>query len=259
MGMIRSMLIAFSMYSRIPVPRFEWKKEDMKYSLCFLPPVGAVIGVVFYAGLYLADILALPLISKICILSLIPLLVTGGFHVDGYLDVMDARRSYKPSEDKLKILKDPHIGAFAVISFCIYALIWTGCLAVILEKSEGMMNLPLASVFVLSRAGAAISSITMKKAREDGMLRDETYLAGKKEAGIMIAVFVICVSALCFYDAYAALALAAAFIVFYAYYGHMAYKEFGGVTGDTAGYFVCEGELAGIFALAVLCLIRCRG
>ena len=41
--------------------------------------------------------------------------VTGGFHIDGFMDTMDAFHSYKPREEKLAILKDSHIGAFAVI------------------------------------------------------------------------------------------------------------------------------------------------
>ena len=43
--------IAFSMYSKIPMPSSEWSKENMKYALGFLPLVGAVIvigGVVGY-------------------------------------------------------------------------------------------------------------------------------------------------------------------------------------------------------------------
>lgn len=44
MHILKSLVIAFSIYSKIPVPQFEWKEEDMKYMLCFFPWVGAVIG-----------------------------------------------------------------------------------------------------------------------------------------------------------------------------------------------------------------------
>ena len=37
---MRAAIIAFSMYSRIPMPMFEWKEEDMKYAMCFFPLVG---------------------------------------------------------------------------------------------------------------------------------------------------------------------------------------------------------------------------
>ena len=44
MSVIKSFFIAFSIYSKIPVPQFAWKEEDMRYTLCFFPWVGAVIG-----------------------------------------------------------------------------------------------------------------------------------------------------------------------------------------------------------------------
>ncbi|MBP3925899.1 MAG: adenosylcobinamide-GDP ribazoletransferase, partial [Clostridium sp.] len=39
-----SFVIAFSMYSRIPMPRVEWTKERMRYALCFFPWIGVLIG-----------------------------------------------------------------------------------------------------------------------------------------------------------------------------------------------------------------------
>ena len=48
MGIIKPFFIAFSLYSQIPVPQFEWKEEDMKYMLCFFPWIGVVIGVLLF-------------------------------------------------------------------------------------------------------------------------------------------------------------------------------------------------------------------
>ncbi|MCD8323673.1 MAG: adenosylcobinamide-GDP ribazoletransferase, partial [Clostridiales bacterium] len=38
------MAVAFSMYSKIPVPQIKWTKENMRYALCFFPLVGVVTG-----------------------------------------------------------------------------------------------------------------------------------------------------------------------------------------------------------------------
>ena len=35
MNLIGSFVIAFSMYSRIPMPRMDWTEERMRYALCF--------------------------------------------------------------------------------------------------------------------------------------------------------------------------------------------------------------------------------
>lgn len=42
--MIKPLLIALSMYSKIPVPKTEWTDDGMKYALCFFPVVGLVEG-----------------------------------------------------------------------------------------------------------------------------------------------------------------------------------------------------------------------
>lgn len=56
----------------------------------------------------------------------IPLLVTGGIHMDGYMDTVDALSSHQSVEKKLEILKDPNAGAFAVIYCGIYLLLSLG-------------------------------------------------------------------------------------------------------------------------------------
>ena len=43
-----SFKIAFSMYSRIPMPRSEWTDENKSYAMCFFPWIGAVIGLLSY-------------------------------------------------------------------------------------------------------------------------------------------------------------------------------------------------------------------
>ena len=53
MNLIRSFFIAFSMYSKIPMPRTDWTKESMRYAMCFFPVIGAVIGACFIFGIYL--------------------------------------------------------------------------------------------------------------------------------------------------------------------------------------------------------------
>ena len=61
MHIIKAMIIAFSTYSKIPMPQFEWKEEDMRYSMCFFPWVGAVIG----ALVLVASAICLPLRNKV--------------------------------------------------------------------------------------------------------------------------------------------------------------------------------------------------
>ena len=126
MQIIKSMIIAFSMYSKIPMPQFEWKDEDMKYVLCFFPWVGVVIGGLVYLWKMICDRFEIGILCYTLVGTALPLLITGGFHVDGFMDTMDAFHSYQPREKKLEILKDSHIGAFAVIMLGMYGFIYAG-------------------------------------------------------------------------------------------------------------------------------------
>ena len=45
-----SFKIAFSMFSKIPMPQAEWTEENMKYMLCFFPFIGTAIGIVLLAA-----------------------------------------------------------------------------------------------------------------------------------------------------------------------------------------------------------------
>lgn len=98
-----------------------------------------VIRGIEYALWMLADRFQLPVFAETLFWAAVPLLITGGFHVDGFMDVQDAFNSYKPKEEKLKILKDPHIGAFEVISLGILVLLYISFTYLLLETKNNKM------------------------------------------------------------------------------------------------------------------------
>ena len=79
MRIVKAMIIAFSMYSKIPMPQFEWKDEDMKYMLCFFPWIGAVIGGCIYFWGMICEKYEISLLCYTLIGTAIPLLITGDF------------------------------------------------------------------------------------------------------------------------------------------------------------------------------------
>ena len=130
MKVLESIVVAFSMYSKIPMPHIEWNKENMKNVLCFFPWVGAVAGVLVWLWFRVSDQLGFGVMLRASVAVLIPVLVTGGIHLDGLLDTADALSSWQTRERRLEILKDSHAGAFAIIVCCGYFLaafgIWGG-------------------------------------------------------------------------------------------------------------------------------------
>lgn len=87
-----SFKIAFAMYSKIPMPRADWEKENMRYMMCFFPFVGIVIGALMVSWSFLSGKLGVGDSLRGVIYVLIPVLVTGGIHLDGLLDTADADR-----------------------------------------------------------------------------------------------------------------------------------------------------------------------
>ena len=241
MTVIKSLVIAFSIYSKIPVPQFAWKEEDMKYMMCFFPWIGGVIGLLLYGWCMLCRQLSIGNLCATLMCGAIPLAVSGGFHVDGFLDTMDAFHSYQPRERKLEILKDSHIGAFAVIMFALYGLVY---LAAFSEIKDMRLLSVVCAGFFLARGLSGIAVFTFPKAKKEGMVN--TFEESGKQKTVTVSLMLQCIACVVFMlvrgGALGGWITLAALLSF-GYYYWKTKKELGGMTGDTAGYFVviCEG------------------
>ncbi|MBR0225074.1 MAG: adenosylcobinamide-GDP ribazoletransferase [Thermoguttaceae bacterium] len=251
MTWIRSLIVAFSLYSRIPMPQFEWREGDLKHNLVFLPWVGAVVGALVYASMAFFERVSIPLVAQVAIVSAIPLIVTGGFHVDGFMDVQDALRSYKSREEKLEILKDPRVGAFSVICLLTYSLVWTASLAIALEDDPQIVAPIFALSFFVVRALSGALALTLRRARNDGALAMETRDAGNVDLWLLACQATLGAATMIWLDAVSGVACVLALALFTARYRRLCYREFGGVTGDTAGYYVTVGENVVLTTLAI--------
>ena len=240
MPVIRSLLIAFSTYSRIPVPQVEWNEENRRYSMCFFPLVGLVIGLLLWGWTALCGSLKIGMFLQGAVAALLPLAITGGIHMDGYMDTTDALASWQPKEKRLEILKDSHTGAFAVMGCAGYLLLS----AAIYAEADASAGIRLVGVFVLSRALSAFALVRMKNARQNGMLNDISKAAEKRMVTLSGCVYaVLCLILWAVSGGWIAPACVLASALCYFCYQHMAYKQFGGVTGDLAGWFLQITEL----------------
>ena len=238
---------AFSMYSKIPMPHTEWDKETMKYFLCYFPLIGVVIGALMLGWDYLHGLAFDSDILRASILVLIPVAVTGGIHVDGYLDTSDALSSYKSMEEKLEILKDSHTGAFAIISGILYFLVLFG-----LYAETGTEELRVLAIgFVLSRAMSGLAVVTFRMAKNTGLAASFSEMAVKKRVAVEMVLYIaVCCIAMAVIDPLTGcMRILGAFVAFF-WYHSMAYRKFGGITGDLAGFFVQVCEL--LMALAAV-------
>ena len=122
MRLFESLLIALSTYSAVPVPQLDWNEKNMRYAICFFPAVGVLCGAALWLWAVLAQATGMSGVLFAAIAACLPILVTGGIHMDGYLDTVDALSSHQTREKKLAIMKDANCGAFAVIYGGVYLL-----------------------------------------------------------------------------------------------------------------------------------------
>lgn len=243
MYIFKSFLIAISTYSRIPVPQklIEWDEKNMRYSICFFPFIGVVLGLVLILWYHIAELLEFNNIIFAAIATVLPVFVTGGIHMDGYCDTIDALSSYQPAERKLEILKDPNAGAFAVIKACIYYILYFAMMTQI--SYNGIIIVSIG--FVISRSLSGLAVINFKSAKGSGLATMFKKAAHKNIATVVLLfIFTTCVTGLViFFDIYLASAAVICACIVFLYYRYIAYKKFGGITGDIAGYFLVMCEL----------------
>ena len=178
MSLLRSFCIAFGMYSKIPMPKFEWNPKDMRYTMCFFPLISIPIALLVLLWFYLCQWLHIHSFLFACILTAIPVLVTGGIHLDGYCDTVDALSSRQPREKKLEILKDPHTGSFAVLFCCLYFLLYAGFATEIAGNLYSVLLLMCS--FFLSRCISSFAVVTFRSAKSSGLLHTFTDAAQKR-------------------------------------------------------------------------------
>lgn len=247
-----SLNIAFSMYSRLPAMQCDWSEETMKYVMCFFPWIGIVIGVLCVGWNALAGWLGLTGPLRTIILMLIPVVITGGIHLDGMLDTADAMSSWRPMEKRLEILKDSHAGAFAIITCVVYFFLVYG----VLDLVQGELIPVYFFTFIVSRSLSGFSVVTFPKASANGTVAGFAKNAQTRIIQVTVISYVILCGIIMLWisPVYGAAALIGAGGTF-AWYHHMAMKNFNGINGDLAGCFLSVCELIMPFAMVAVKLV----
>lgn len=242
MAWVRSACIALSMFSKIPVPTLEWDEKSLRWVMAFFPLVGAVVGLAFFTWNALCLQLQLGPFLRGAGFAVLPLWITGGIHMDGFCDTVDAVASRASKEKKLEILADPHLGAFAAIWACVYILAFA---ALASELGTDRATLACAALlFVLSRSLSALAVLLLPGAKSGGLAHTFSQGALQKPvvAALLVLVGLLAALLLFFGRVAGGVMLAGAALVLF-YYRRLALRSFGGITGDLAGWFLQMCEL----------------
>lgn len=246
---LNGVVMALSMFTVIPMPQV-WDETAFVWVMPAFPLAGAVIGAIWYGVALLLALLGAPPALYACVLLLAPLLLSGFIHMDGYMDTCDAVFSRAPLEKKRAILKDSHVGAFAVIAFGVYmALGWAALHGALERGADARLFL---FIPVLSRCVAGFALLTARPISDTGF--GATFRKGTTR---IHTLFVAALALLCVVTGYAVCgprvlyalgslllggALAAMYVI----------RQLDGISGDLCGFIVTVGELCALLALAAM-------
>ncbi|UNL95944.1 adenosylcobinamide-GDP ribazoletransferase [Paenibacillus polymyxa] len=136
---------AFQFLTRLPVKaELDFSPELLKRSASYYPLVGVIIGIIVWGIAALTAMVLPPLPCAILTLA-VWVWLTGGLHLDGWMDAADALFSYRSRERMLEIMKDSRVGAMGVIA-CVLLLMLKAALlyTVLVEQNvSGLLLLPM--------------------------------------------------------------------------------------------------------------------
>ena len=290
MKLLTGFLMTWGNFCSLPCPVKRWDDNCKSLMLGFLPTIGLVIGLL-WAGIYVGLVyLSFPFLVVSFILAFLPFSLCGFMHMDGFMDCSDAIMSRRPLEERQRILKDTHTGAFAVISAVFMILGYFAFISTAASMGMDFVNIVIITVLSRSIAGlevllsrplgtsqyAALADISVSEADETGEtsaadeadVTEETDMteeaaetkqkptaATKKQGIILLIIQLIIYTASGFLAStfYPSTALVYGAVVIGTFIAiTYAKKQLGGMSGDIAGYGIVWGEFCGV-AMLVFC------
>ena len=252
--MLGSFIIAWSMYSRVPCLRFSGQRTDAVYHVLFSPDRRSDRRLNRGVFLSVRGAGSGNLVDSPDRYGAAAFYDRGNPY--GWISGYDGCQKILSAEGKkLEILKDPRAGAFAVIGCGTYLLFYAALFSELDQRSVLLFS----GAFLTERALSGMSVVSFPMAKKDGLAASFSQAALKRTVRLVMALYLMAGAA--YFLAMGKvlfgsilpgwLCILAAGAVF-AWYYRMACREFGGITGDLAGYFLQVCELL-LLAVCVLC------
>jgi adenosylcobinamide-GDP ribazoletransferase len=247
MKFMKGLLINIQFFTAIPITlELPMDKGHLRKAVQAFPLLGLIQGIIYSAFLYLSlEYTPFSHLAIAFLLWLVTILLTGGIHLDGWMDASDAYFSYQDQGKRLEIMKDPRTGAFGVLSI----LVLLSCRFLFIYEStakvENILFIMIAAIPFLSKSVMGVLLLTVKSAKNEG-LGTLFQSAAKPKAlwaypiyvvGLLFLVFLLMKEFLFI----SLLILVAACCLFF--FRRKAVKWFGGITGDVLGAAVEGTEL----------------
>jgi len=243
-NLIDALFMCFGMFTTLPMIYRPWDEKLRPLMSACLPVVGFAVGGFWLLAAYLCGAWGVHPALGAALITAIPALITGAIHIDGYMDTADAVLSWRPLEKRLAILKDPHVGSFAVIAIVALGVFTYGAAFALMESGNAIF--PLLLIPVVSRCCSAFCISMLKPLGHSEYAAEKNMLPAWSGIGFAaVAVLLSIISG--WHGLLAVLGVIAA----YALTMRKCHKLLEGFSGDLAGCALCIGECVGLIILAL--------
>jgi adenosylcobinamide-GDP ribazoletransferase len=249
MRYLKGLYMAVGMFTGIPLPFYIWDEKLMPLMVAALPLVGLIVGGLWWGIGLIFTAFEPPAMLAAAILAVTPFFAAGFIHLDGYMDTSDALLSRRPMADRLCILKDPRVGAFAVVMLAVLFLLQFAAMYTVI--GGGYLAL-LIVICVISRGCSAFSILALRHMPQSNYA---AMLGATRVAPHRIFVIIAVLGAMSLATLYAGiigLIVALSVILSYGLAMRKVFKSFNGVSGDLLGYALIISELCGLIALGLI-------
>lgn len=235
--------LSLQFLTRIPVPvKCPWNKGTSRWALRCYPLTGMFLGVILVLIVFLLQGVLPSWMLALLILTLW-IWITGGLHLDGWMDVADAVGSNASLEKKWEIMKDPRVGSFGILSL-LFLVVWKAAFIYLLLNESYKNMICCLIILACSRGIAVYLMYLFPTAQQEGL----AFEWKKNLTRIDLIVAFLPIAALfLFFPEY--LILLPSYIVFTWWYGHWMMKHFKGSNGDLLGTAIEGGELCGLIVM----------
>ena len=238
--------MAWGMFCAIPCPVKKWDQAQYPAMLLCTPLIGLMIGGLWAAFGYVSYRFHLGFVGA-AFLCALPSILSGFIHLDGYMDCADAVLSRRELEKRREILKDSHVGSFAVICIGLWLLFGFAAFSGMELKSKWLCLLFLPAVSRSCSITAVLSFLPMSTsgyAKLPDSVRPHHKLLGVGETVLFCALAVV-------FCGRAGLSASVASLGSWVTILSIR-KDLQGMSGDISGSAITVGELCGVVALALL-------
>ena len=253
--------MSLGMFSSLPVPKSRvWTEAARPLIVPILPIVGLVHGLL--SGLAAWGLLQLNMPPVLSALMTVLLLhgLTGLIHDDGLMDTADALFSRAPLEKRLAILKDPHVGSFAVLAILLVLLSQYSALQAIyaaaLEgRSRSSLMVLLLLIPILSRAIVSLIVLSVPGVLTDGYAKSFREGTTPRHRVLpVLALILVLASAISWSvttGAWGVCFVLLVEVVAGALVFRTVYTNFKGISGDLSGFILVASETVALLAAAL--------